>query len=112
MDDKRPYRLELTLSDEQVERLDGARGHEPRASFVKRWIDGLELPLTPEQQADVDRVVGDATGVEAMARLQAEGNRRSAVLLEAKHRVLPSPARAPVRAHAPTCRCPVCSPPK
>jgi hypothetical protein len=36
---KRSNRLELTLSDEQWDRLDGARGHEPRASFVKRALE-------------------------------------------------------------------------
>jgi hypothetical protein len=34
-----PYRLEITLSEEQWDRLNAARGHEPRASFVKRALE-------------------------------------------------------------------------
>jgi hypothetical protein len=32
------YRLEVTLDDEQLAALDAARGHEPRASYVKRML--------------------------------------------------------------------------
>ena len=32
------YRLELTLSEELLGALDERRGHEPRASFVKRVL--------------------------------------------------------------------------
>lgn len=32
------HRLEITLDDEQWAGLDVARGHEPRASFVKRAV--------------------------------------------------------------------------
>lgn len=34
------YRLELTVTDDLLARLDAARGHEPRAGFVKRLLDG------------------------------------------------------------------------
>src|SRR4051812_4678771 len=42
-------RLEITVSDEMLTRLDAARGHEPRASFVKRaLVEMLDVePLTP-----------------------------------------------------------------
>jgi hypothetical protein len=33
------HRLEITLSDEQWARLNEARGHEARASFVKRALE-------------------------------------------------------------------------
>jgi hypothetical protein len=32
------YRLEITLDEATLVALDGARGHEPRASFVKRVL--------------------------------------------------------------------------
>lgn len=32
-------RIEITLSDERLAALDTARGHEPRASFIKRALD-------------------------------------------------------------------------
>lgn len=45
---KTVHRLELTLSDEQWDALNEQRGHEPRASFVKRMLDaGLFAPSTP-----------------------------------------------------------------
>lgn len=36
---KTVHRLELTLSDEQWDALNEQRGHEPRASFIKRTLD-------------------------------------------------------------------------
>lgn len=43
-------RLEITVSDEMLTRLDAARGHEPRASFVKRALESAldETPRSPE----------------------------------------------------------------
>jgi hypothetical protein len=45
-------RIEITVSEETWERLNAARGHEPRASFVKRALqeklDEVDAPLTPE----------------------------------------------------------------
>jgi hypothetical protein len=43
-------RLEITLSDEQWDRLNAARGHERRASYVKR---ALESALS-EAQGPID----------------------------------------------------------
>ena len=33
------HRIEITLSDDRLEALDAARGHEPRASFIKRALE-------------------------------------------------------------------------
>lgn len=35
------HRLEVTLDERQLKALDEARGFEPRASYVKRWISAL-----------------------------------------------------------------------
>lgn len=77
-------RLEITLSDEQWDRLDGARGHEPRASFVKRALEsalgnhngeleGSGRAITP---AVASREVG--RGAEPEARVVPASSRTSA----------------------------------
>lgn len=40
-------RVEITVPEDLLERVDGARGHEPRASFIKR---ALESALEFEQR--------------------------------------------------------------
>src|SRR5687767_11308541 len=46
------HRLEITLQDELLAALDAARGHEPRASFVKRTlseaVDGQRVVAVAE----------------------------------------------------------------
>jgi hypothetical protein len=59
-------RIEITVSDETWRRLDGARGHEPRASFVKRALEralgpeakdtpvpGVERPAAPPRASEI-----------------------------------------------------------
>ena len=54
------YRLELTLDEATLSALDAARGHERRASFVKRVLgEALEGSASPSPQ------VADTTGRKA-----------------------------------------------
>ncbi len=82
-------RLEITVSDDTLGRLDELRGHEPRASFVRRALEaalgstGDVAPSTPGLRAtDGGRLAGER----------------------------PSPAslRAPGRLHHPRCACALC----
>lgn len=85
-------RLEITLSDEQLGQLDEARGHEPRASFVKRAVAAFVFrdPLT--------KLVQDGPGFSGE---QMRGGMRAVMERPVAHRV---------SGHLPTCRCPVCKP--
>jgi hypothetical protein len=48
------YRLEITLGEDLLARLDERRGHEPRASFVRRaLVDRVASPLTREPEVVV-----------------------------------------------------------
>lgn len=49
------YRLEVTLDDEQLAALDAARGHEPRASYVKRVLFAQAVGRAPAPTADLQR---------------------------------------------------------
>lgn len=56
-------RLELTLSDEVWTRLEKARGHEPRASFVKRALEAfLPEPGVQVSRGRVDVVLSSEDG--------------------------------------------------
>lgn len=55
-----PKRIEFTVPEEFLKRIDKARGYEPRASFVKRALESAietGLPLPPEVLEDVRRAL-------------------------------------------------------
>lgn len=95
------HRLEITLDDETWKRLDEVRAHEPRASFVKRML---------ARELDPVHLVGE--GYERRVEAFRAG---TGPFAEATR---PAPPRAPefsatrASSHHPTCRCPVCKPPR
>jgi hypothetical protein len=86
-------RLEITVSDELLARLDAARGHEPRASFIKRALEralgpeakdtpvpGVERPAAPPRASEAlparGRVV-DRAALERQAKLNKAREKKS-----------------------------------
>lgn len=70
----KPHRLEITLQPEVLEGLDAARGHEPRASFVKRALETAlsEGSLPPDKKADASAARSSAAPSQASATTERE----------------------------------------
>jgi hypothetical protein len=72
------HRLEITLSDEQNARLEQARGHEPRASYVKRALESALAGPCPGTPAAVPNPRGSGSVKEARATEQPASTRTPA----------------------------------
>jgi hypothetical protein len=104
MSPRQQHRIEITLTDERLAALDEARGHEPRASFIKRWVDkgiahgNVEIP--PADISEATRREGAA----ALTRVPTADELEEAMTSMGTE--LHSIAQ---RTHKANCKCPICT---
>lgn len=90
-------RLEITVSDEVLAGLDVARGHEPRASFVKRALErvlaerpGLYIPgfgSVPDDEGGRQAVASYEAHVARQSSASPRASRQSSVLADRQARL-------------------------
>ena len=90
-------RLSFRCDEDLLARVDAARGHEPREHWLRRAVE---------------RALGDAEAVTRSRRaaeaIVARPDRVSASAVKTARELL-ADERYLSRAHAPSCKCPVCS---